>query len=93
MEENFRNFSDENGCRLNIVDFSKQARNLPYFHQHPATNLNPVLTEIKEIRTTERSTGKFCSFRFFLKNSQMEHIFIKAKTILVIIFLLPRRTF
>ena len=46
MEENFRNFTDENGCRLNIVDFSKQARNLPYFHQHPATNLNPVLTGV-----------------------------------------------
>ena len=27
MEESPRNFSDENGTRLNIVDLSKQAKN------------------------------------------------------------------
>ena len=46
MEENFRNFSDENGTCLNIVDFTKQARNLPYFNSQRATNLNPVLTGV-----------------------------------------------
>ena len=46
MEENFRNFSDENGTCLNIVDFTKQVRNLPYFNRQTATNLNPVLTGV-----------------------------------------------
>ena len=46
MEENLGNFTDENETRLNIVDFSKQARNLPYFHHETATNLNPVLTGV-----------------------------------------------
>ena len=60
MEENLRNFSDENGTRLNIEDFSKQARNLAYFHQQTPTNLNPVLTGV---HSSHRGQAEF-TFRF-----------------------------
>lgn len=60
MEENFRNFSDENGTCLNIVDFTKKARNLPYFNSQRATNLNPVLTGV---HASQRGHAEF-TFRF-----------------------------
>ena len=40
MEEDLKNFTDETGIRLNIADFTKQARSLPYFHQQQATDWN-----------------------------------------------------
>ena len=60
MEENLRNFSDENGTRLNIEDFSKQARNLAYFHQQTPTNLSAVLTGV---HSSQRGQAEF-TFRF-----------------------------